>query len=335
MTEPDTMSPHGLTPYTPTTGSLLWRCAAWAVVGLTAAFLLNNYLTVWRGWPGPGTGGDTDAALAWIQAAVYLGALVLATLLARRRNALPLRADARLIYAVSAYLIRAWFWIAILVGVADLAISFMRVEGLLTALLGEEATANLGRSHFRGTYVHLPLIAASFAIAAFTRTLGFHWLALLVVVAELQVVVGRFIFSYEQAFMGDIVRFWYAGLFLFASAYTLIEEGHVRVDVVYTNFGPRVKGLVNAFGSILLGMSLCVVIIAVGMTDKTSIINSALINFEISQAGFGMYIKYLMAGFLGVFAVSMMLQFAGYMLDGIADWRDEPGKREPAGGSAH
>ena len=65
------------------------------------------------------------------------------------------------------------------------------------------------------------------------KTLGFPWLALLIVVAELAIVITRFVFSYEQAFMGDLVRFWYAALFLFASAYTLYEEGHVRVDVFY------------------------------------------------------------------------------------------------------
>ena len=183
--------------------------------------------------------------------------------------------------------------------------------------------------------MHLPLIALAFIIAAFTRTLGFTWLALLVVVAELQIVIGRFIFSYEQAFMGDIVRFWYGALFLFASAYTLIEEGHVRVDVIYAGLSERRKGLINAIGSVLLGMSLCMVIISVGMSSKTSIINSALINFEVSQAGFGMYIKYLMAGFLGIFAISMLLQFAGYMLDGIADWRGDPGKRQVSGSTAH
>lgn len=36
--------------------------------------------------------------------------------------------------------------------------------------------------------------------------------------------------------MADLVRFWYAALFLFASAYTLLEEGHVRVDVFYAGF---------------------------------------------------------------------------------------------------
>ena len=42
--------------------------------------------------------------------------------------------------------------------------------------------------------------------------------------------------------MGDLVRYWYAGLFLFASAYTLFEDGHVRVDVFYTNY-PENKNL--------------------------------------------------------------------------------------------
>jgi len=59
-------------------------------------------------------------------------------------------------------------------------------------------------------------------IGLFTRTLGFQWLALLIVIAELAIVFTRFIFSYEQAFMGDLVRFWYAALFLFASAHTLL-----------------------------------------------------------------------------------------------------------------
>ena len=57
-------------------------------------------------------------------------------------------------------------------------------------------------------------------IAIRSKGLGFIWLALLVVVAEFLIVITRFVFSYEQAFMGDLVRFWYAALFLFASANT-------------------------------------------------------------------------------------------------------------------
>jgi hypothetical protein len=42
-----------------------------------------------------------------------------------------------------------------------------------------------------------------------------------------------------------------------------------------------------------------------------------------------MYIKYQMAAFLGVFAFTMAIQFASYLLEAVADFRQEPGKRQP------
>ena len=64
----------------------------------------------------------------------------------------------------------------------------------------------------------------SCVIAVFNRSLGFIWLTLLVVLAEFQIVISRFVFSYEQPFMGDLVRFWYAALFLFAPVASLEQE---------------------------------------------------------------------------------------------------------------
>ncbi|MEM7654153.1 MAG: TRAP transporter small permease subunit, partial [Pseudomonadota bacterium] len=253
----------------------------------------------------------------------------------QRRGDRTLRNDADSLSGLSAYIIRAAFWAVLFVGFADMAISFLRVEELLPLVVGEQLASDLGRSTYRGTFVHLPLMVIAVALAAFTRTLGFTWLALLVVIAELFIVLTRFVFSYEQAFQGDLVRFWYAALFLFASAYTLIEEGHVRVDVVYAGLSQKNKGLVNAIGCVVLGMSLCWTVLILGMWSKTNIIVSPLLSFEVSQSGFGMYVKYLMAGFLGVFAVSMMIQFTSYLLDSVADYRGDPGHRETDGAAAH
>ena len=212
-----------------------------------------------------------------------------------------------------------------------MTISFLRVEALLEVVLGDELATELGRSKFRGPWVHMPLIALALLVAARTRTLGFHWLTLLVVIAELLIVLSRFIYSYEQAFQGDLVRFWYAALFLFASAYTLLEDGHVRVDVVYSGLSQPKKGLMNAIGCLLLGISLCVVILGFGMWNKTSAIISPMLSYEVSQSGFGMYVKYLMGAFLGIFAVTMMVQFASYLLESVADMRGEPGHRDGEG----
>jgi TRAP-type mannitol/chloroaromatic compound transport system permease small subunit len=319
------------------------RSFAWLVISVTFAFLVVAYLTLWHGWPGvapilsviTGTGTSeeppigNDLVLSGIQSSIYGAAMIGSVIWPRLSQQRTLRQDAEAIMSISNYLVRAAFWGVVLIGLVDMVISFLRVEDLLSAVVGEELAKQLGRSRFRGPYVHMPLLALGFVIAIFKRSPGFHWLALLVVIAELFIVLSRFVFSYEQAFQGDLVRFWYAGLFLFASAFTLFEDGHVRVDVLYAGFSDRGKGVVNAIGSVTLGMSLCWVVLAIGMAGKNSILSSPLVNYEVSQSGFGMYVKYLMAGFLGVFALSMMIQFTSYFLESVADYREDPGRREP------
>lgn len=301
------------------------RFFGWSVLAVMAAFLINNFLTHGAGYPGAATGLDGGGAAGFFQFALYPLGVLLCLVFVMRSRQTSLRTDGRRIAAINTFLIRAAFWCVLIVGVVDMAISFLRVEGMLEGLVGADLESDLGRSQFRGLYVHVPLMALGVLIACFTRTLGFPWLALLIVIAELGIVFMRFIFSYEQAFMADLVRFWWGALFLFASAYTLQEEGHVRVDVFYAAFKDRTKAVVNAVGSISMGLVFCWTILIVGMGQKASIINSPVLNFEVTQAGFGMYVKYMMAGFLGIFAISMMIQFVSYLLEAVADYRGEPG----------
>ncbi len=105
--------------------------------------------------------------------------------------------------------------------------------------------------------------------------------------------------------------------------------------MLYAGFSERTKGLVNAAGALILGIPLCWVVLAIGFDQRSSIIASPLLAFEVTQAGFGMYVKYLLAGFLAIFAISMMIQFAAYVLEGVADYRGEPGKRQVTPGTAH
>ncbi len=315
----------------------LVRIFGWANLALMAAFLINTYLTFFIGLPGTASllgwqsHGEPNAWM-WLQVAIYLALPGAACLRVLRTPDRTLRADAKAISDANAFIIRAAFWVVLLVGLADAAVSFLRVEGLLPGLFGDELALDLGRSQFRGRWVHLPIAAIAIFIATRTRALGFVWLSLLVVGAELLIVFSRFVFSYEQAFMSDLVRFWYAALFLFASAYTLLEGGHVRVDVLYAGFGRRTQGRVNAVGSIVLGITMCWTILLVGMWGKASVINGPLLIYETTQTGFGMYVKYFMAGFLGLYAVTMMIQFVSSLFEAVADMRSEPGHEDHAAG---
>lgn len=306
------------------------RLFGWTIIGILAAFLINNVLIVGFQMPSLAVLARGEfSGLAFVVPFVYLAFIVLAAFYVMRTPGQSLRFDANRIHRFNIFFIRACFWSVLLVGLVDATIAALRVENLLDGLFGDVIAGDLRRAQFVGPYIHLPLVALSILIAVFTRTVGFSWLALLIVIAELSIVISRFVFSYEQAYMGDLVRYWYAGLFLFASAYTLYDEGHVRVDILYSGFGRTRKGFVNAIGTVALGMSTCWVILIIAFSGKQSIINGPVMNFEVTQSGTtGLYVKYQMAAFLGIFAISMLIQFVSYFFEAVADRRDEPGHRE-------
>ena len=301
-------------------------------VFLALLFILNNFLTYVGGFPGiygtlgaaglfgfSAPKGDVSGfvlTMGWVQVLMALGVVVGAAVYTRSKGSLL--ADAMRMDKLASLIIRVAFWGVLFVGVADAIISFIRVEDLHTAMFGKEIATKLGLSSWRGMYIHIPLLILGAFIGFRDKSVSVVWLILLVVIAEMLIVLARFIFAYEQTFMGDLVRFWYAALFLFASAHTLKEEGHVRVDVIFAGFQDRTKAWVNATGSVAFGMPLCWLVLVLGMSGKASLINSPMLNFETSMSGFGMYVKYLMAAFLVVFAMSMLAQFTSYFLNALA-----------------
>ena len=311
--------------------SILIRIFSYSILAITFVFLLNNVLTVWFDWPGvkklfshyeifgfkklnkPLEGRVITSA--YIQLFLYFVSILLAAFYVFRSFTQTLETDAKNLSNITAYIIRSSFWAVFIVGLAAFLISFMVVEKLVEPFFGEAIKIKLIIPSFRITFIHFPLILISFVIGYFTRSVGFIWLGVLVVGSEFAIVLSRFIFEYEQAFQGDLVRFWYSALYLFASAYALIHEGHVRVDVLYTGFSERKKAWTNSIGSLLLGIPLCLIILFLGMGGKASIINGPVISFEITQQGSnGLYLLYLMAVYLAVFAVSMLIQFTSYFM---------------------
>ena len=309
----------------------LIRIFSYSILAITFVFLINNILTVWFEWPGIkklfshyGLFGfkklskpleDSVLTYSYIQLLFYFISIVLAIFYVLKSIKQTLETDSEILTKFTAYIIRSSFWAVLIVGVADLIVSFMVVEKLVEPILGETLKIKLVVPAFRITYVHFPLILISFVIGYFTRSVGFIWLAVLVVASEFFIVLSRFIFEYEQAFQGDLVRFWYSALYLFASAYALMHEGHVRVDVLYTGFSERKKAWTNSIGSLLLGIPLCLITLFLGMGGKASIINGPVISFEITQQGSnGLYLLYLMAVYLAVFATTMLIQFTSYFM---------------------
>ena len=101
-----------------------------------------------------------------------------------------LESDAEILTKFTAYIIRSSFWAVLIVGIADFLVSLMVVEKLVEPILGETLKVKLVIPNFRITFVHFPLILISFVVGYFTRTVGFIWLAVLVVGSEFAIVIS-------------------------------------------------------------------------------------------------------------------------------------------------
>ena len=73
--------------------------------------------------------------------------------------------------------------------------------------------------------------------------------------------IMRYFFRSGSIALQEMEWHIFAIVFLFGMAYTLKEDGHVRVDVLYDNFPPKVKAIVNIAGALFFLIPLSALII--------------------------------------------------------------------------
>ena len=89
------------------------------------------------------------------------------------------------------------------------------------------------------------------------------WLSLAMVLVTFAVVLLRYAFDLGWIWLQESVTFMHAALFLIGAAYTLKHQGHVRVDIFYHRFSPRLQAWVDLFGTLLLLLPVCLFIFVV------------------------------------------------------------------------
>ncbi len=112
------------------------------------------------------------------------------------------------------------------------------------------------------------LLRLSKGIDAFTEIVGniTIWLVPLVLAVGVWNVANRYVGRAIGRTLGSnfyIEAQWYifSVIFLLGSAYVLKHGGHVRVDLLYANYPPRRKALVDLLGTLLFLMPFCVLLI--------------------------------------------------------------------------
>jgi TRAP-type mannitol/chloroaromatic compound transport system permease small subunit len=86
--------------------------------------------------------------------------------------------------------------------------------------------------------------------AAVGRTAA--WAGLFIVLLQFAVVVLRYAFGIGSIWLSESIIYGHATLFMLAAAWTLRENGHVRVDVFYADASERAKALIDLVGALVL-----------------------------------------------------------------------------------
>jgi TRAP-type mannitol/chloroaromatic compound transport system permease small subunit len=100
------------------------------------------------------------------------------------------------------------------------------------------------------------------SIDSFTDISGriLAWLTILMMVLLCLVVVLRYGFQIGSIPIQESVTYLHATVFMLGAAYTLKQDGHVRVDIFYRLSSPRTKAWINSLGAIIFLLPLCVYI---------------------------------------------------------------------------
>jgi len=101
--------------------------------------------------------------------------------------------------------------------------------------------------------------AAARGIDAINRRIGraVAWLALAMVLVQFALVLMRYVFGVGSVMAQEALIYGHALLFLLAAGYTLLSDGHVRVDVFYRPARARTKALIDLIGVLVLLLPFC------------------------------------------------------------------------------
>lgn len=86
------------------------------------------------------------------------------------------------------------------------------------------------------------------------------WTALAMVVVQFAVVILRYVFGIGFIWMQESVIYLHGLLFMAGAAYTLLEDGHVRVDIWYREADAETRARVDLAGAVFFLLPVCAVI---------------------------------------------------------------------------
>ncbi len=129
--------------------------------------------------------------------------------------------------------------------------------------------------------------------------------------------IMRYFFRTGSIALQELEWHLFAVVFLFGMSYTLKEDGHVRVDVLYDQFSPRWKAIVNIAGTLLFLVPLAVLIIQ----GSIWYVKEAYVMHEISGDPGGLHYRWLIKAVIPLSFIFLIISACGFIVRNINVFR--------------
>lgn len=139
------------------------------------------------------------------------------------------------------------------------------------------------------------------------------WLVLSMVLMQFIVVVMRYVFSLGSVQMQESIWYMHGLIFTLGVGYTLYREGHVRIDVLYSQFSIKTQAMVNILGVLFFILPVCWVTIEIAYPY----VANAWAVKEGSTEGTGLHYVYLIKTTILCFATLLLLQGFSLLLKSL------------------
>ncbi len=143
-------------------------------------------------------------------------------------------------------------------------------------------------------------------IDAFNDKIGraTSWLSLILVLVVCYDVFTRYFLKVSSVGVQELEWHLFSVLFMLSAAYTLKNDGHVRVDIIYSRLNEKNKAIVNIIGSFLLLAPFCLMVI---FASKNFVYSSFQI-LETSPDPGGLPARFVLKSFLPISFLFLFLQ---------------------------
>ena len=133
---------------------------------------------------------------------------------------------------------------------------------------------------------------------------GVAWVTLALVLVIFVDVVMRYLFNTSFVFTQELEWHLFGFIFLIGAGFTLLHDGHVRVDIIYQRLGFKGQAWINLMGVIVFLIPGCLMII---ITSFKFVLTSFLI-LEGSPDPGGIPFRFIVKGFIPAGFFLLLLQ---------------------------